>query len=148
MKSRDIFDPEIIDVARGGEADCRSKGAEPDCKIEIAVEQAVDQPANERVAGADAVDNFDHVTRGVTEFTAGEEHGAGLGVGGPRQGDERHAVARRDRCGEALTGFGETEHVLRVALGQDQELQMRRCHLEHSAGFGRGCQRRAIVQII
>ena len=59
----DVLRTEIIDIARGGEADPGGKGAKADRKIEIAVEQAMDHTRDERVSGADAVDDLYRVTR-------------------------------------------------------------------------------------
>ena len=41
-KLDDVLGTEVINVARGGEADRRGEGAEADREVEIAVEQAVD----------------------------------------------------------------------------------------------------------
>src|SRR5438874_2593090 len=97
MKPDDVLGTEIIDVARGGEADPSGKGAKADSEIEIAVEQAMDQASDERVSGADAIDDLYRVARRVMELAAGKKKRSGLSLRRPRQGDERNAVARGNR---------------------------------------------------
>src|SRR5580692_6153873 len=91
VKPDDVLGTEIIDVARRGEADPCGKGTKADRKIEVTVEQAVDQPRDKRVSCADAVHHLHRVARRVTELAAGKKKGAGLGLRRPRQGDERNA---------------------------------------------------------
>jgi hypothetical protein len=58
VEASDVLEPEVIDVAGRGQRDGCSKATETDRQINIAVEQPVDQAGNERVAGADAVYDF------------------------------------------------------------------------------------------
>ena len=53
--------------------DRRGEGAEADREIEIALQQAVDQPRDKRVPGADTVDNLDHIARGIAELATGQQ---------------------------------------------------------------------------
>ena len=93
----------------------------------------VDQPADKRVAGADTVDDLHRVARRITELAAREKQRAGLGLGQPGQGDERRAVSCSDRGGELFSSLREAQHMLRVALGHNQQADMRRHQIEQVA---------------
>src|SRR5438552_5013099 len=67
VEGGEVFRAEIIDVARGGEADRGGVGGESDRQIEIAFKEAVNEPGNKRVAGADAVDDFDRIARRMAD---------------------------------------------------------------------------------
>src|SRR4029077_12390226 len=143
VKPDDVLGTEIIDVARGGETDPRGRGTKADGKIEIAVEQAMDQPCDKRVSGADAVDDLYEVARCVTELAAGKKKRAGPRLRRPRQGDERDAIACGNRSGELFSSLGKAQHGLRVALGENQQVEMRRHQLEQLAYLRRRGQGRA-----
>src|ERR1700732_4618143 len=93
VKPDNVLGTKKIDIARGGEADPRGKGAKADGEIEIAVEQAMDHTRDKRVSGADAVDDLDRVARCVTELSVGKKKRARLGLRRPGQGNEGNAIA-------------------------------------------------------
>src|SRR5215469_8652230 len=106
-KSVDVLRAEIIDVAWRGQTDCRGEGSEADREIEVAVEQAMDQPRDKRVPGTEAVNDLDPIARSIAELAAGQQKRAGLGLGRTRQRNERNTVARGDRHGELLPRIAE-----------------------------------------
>src|SRR5690348_18302534 len=56
-----ILRPEMIDVAGSRERDRRGIGGEPDREVGVAVEQPVNEAADKRIAGADAVHDLDRI---------------------------------------------------------------------------------------
>src|SRR5205085_12317476 len=96
----------------------------------IPVEETVDQPANKRVAGADPVD---WVSRRVADLAARQQEITGFLARRTGHRDERHAVAPGDRLGEAIGLFGKAEDRAGIALGEDEQLEMRRHRIEHRA---------------
>ncbi len=105
-------------------------------------------PATNEIPGADPVDDLHHIARRIAKLAAGQQKRAGFGIGRPRQRDERHAVACRDRRGKRLSRLGEAQNLLCIALGEDQKMQMRRRHFEQLARFQGGRQGRSIIQIV
>ena len=81
QESGEVLRAQIVDVAGRGQPDRRKKPAEPDRQVVIFVEQAVDQPSHEGIAGADAVDEVDLETRRIVKFAMREQEGSGFGIG-------------------------------------------------------------------
>ena len=148
MEPDEILGAEIIDVPGGSETHRCGEGSKADREIEIVVEKTVQQPADERVAGADSVDDIDRIPRRIAQLAAVQEQGAGFGLGRAGQGEERYAVAGYNCLSQPLPRLDKAEDALRVALGKDQQMQMWCGCFEHCARFQRGCQGGAIVQIV
>src|SRR5207248_5523340 len=91
VKSGKILGPEIADVARRRERDRGGISGEPDREIEIAVHQAMEQPGDKRVAGADPVDDLDGVSRRVADLAARQQEVTGFLARRTGHRDERYA---------------------------------------------------------
>src|SRR5205814_747320 len=115
VKGGEILGPEIADVARRRERDRGGISSEPDREIEIAVEETVDQPGNKRVAGANSIDDLNGVSRRVADLAARQQEVTGFLARRTGHRHERHAVASRNRFGEALGLFGKAEDRAGVA---------------------------------
>ena len=81
MKGGEVLGAEIVDVAGCREADRGGVGGEPDGQVEIAIEQAVNEAGDKRIAGPDAVDDLDRVARRVANRAACQQEVAGFLAG-------------------------------------------------------------------